>query len=81
MVKEWIVTAPERQTLQWRKSTRSSNYANCVEVAFAGADVLARDSKNPAGQHLVFGQTTWSSFVQGIRAGHFSQFGQVDRGR
>ncbi|MEV4649092.1 DUF397 domain-containing protein [Saccharopolyspora sp. NPDC049357] len=65
------MTAPERHTLQWRKSTRSSNYANCVEVAFAGDDVHTRDSKNPAGQHLIFGQPAWSSFVQGLRDGRF----------
>ncbi|TDC87336.1 DUF397 domain-containing protein [Saccharopolyspora aridisoli] len=66
------MTAPERHALQWRTSTRSSNYANCVEVAFAGDTVHTRDSKNPAGQHLMFGQPAWSAFVQGLRDGRFS---------
>ncbi|MBQ0926547.1 DUF397 domain-containing protein [Saccharopolyspora endophytica] len=65
------MTAPDRNALQWRKSTRSSNYANCVEVAFAGDTVHTRDSKNPAGQHLMFGQPAWSSFVQGLRDDRF----------
>lgn len=39
------MTVPER----WRKSTRSQNTTNCVEVSNLGA---IRDSKNPAGQTL-----------------------------
>ena len=66
------MTAPESRALRWRKSTRSSNYANCVEIAFSGADVHTRGSKNPAGQHLKFDQRVWSAFVQGIRGGRFS---------
>ncbi|SFT06902.1 DUF397 domain-containing protein [Saccharopolyspora flava] len=66
------MTTPDRSELRWRKSSRSSNYGNCVEVAFAGDDVLARDSKNPAGQHLAFDQVAWSSFVRGVRDGRFT---------
>lgn len=66
------MTTPDRSELRWRKSSRSSNYGNCVEVAFAGDDVLTRDSKNPAGQDLKFGQGAWSSFVHEIRGGRFS---------
>ncbi|WP_461153885.1 DUF397 domain-containing protein [Saccharopolyspora tripterygii] len=61
----------ESQTLQWRKSSWSANDVNCVEVAFSGGDVYTRDSKNPAGQHLRFGQRAWSAFVRGARDGHF----------
>lgn len=66
------MTTPDRSVLRWRKSSRSSNHGNCVEVAFAGDDVLTRDSKNPAGQRLKFGQVAWSSFLQEIRGGRFS---------
>ncbi|WP_406693251.1 DUF397 domain-containing protein [Saccharopolyspora sp. ID03-671] len=45
---------------------RDRNYGNCVEVAFAGNDVLARDSKDRARRHLVFGQLSWLSFVRGV---------------
>lgn len=39
------MTVPER----WRKSSRSQNTTNCVEVSNLGA---VRDSKNPAGPAL-----------------------------
>ncbi len=65
------MTAVGRQGLQWRKSSWSANEANCVEVAFAGDDVHTRDSKNPAGQHLMFGQPAWSAFVRGLRDNRF----------
>ncbi|GAB3454837.1 DUF397 domain-containing protein [Actinophytocola sediminis] len=39
-------------TVRWRKSTRSSDVANCVEVALAGQVVGLRDSKNTDGPVL-----------------------------
>lgn len=66
------MTTADRSELRWRKSSRSSNYGNCVEVAFAGDDVLARDSKNPAAPYLAFDQLAWASFVQSVRNGRFS---------
>lgn len=55
----------------WRKSSRSSNYGNCVEIAFVGPAVAARDSKDPAGAALVFGAHTWTAFVGDVKAGRF----------
>ncbi|MEV1286390.1 DUF397 domain-containing protein [Micromonospora sp. NPDC049679] len=49
---------------QWRKSTRSSNQGNCVEVADNLADVVGvRDSKDPDGLALRFEPQAWQSFV------------------
>ncbi|PZS11846.1 MAG: hypothetical protein DLM60_23520 [Pseudonocardiales bacterium] len=41
--------ALDLDSAHWRKSTRSTDVANCVEVAFASSVVALRDSKNPAG--------------------------------
>ena len=42
--------------LQWRKATYSSgNGGNCIEVATADRTVAVRDSKNPDGPRLAFG--------------------------
>lgn len=55
---------------QWIKSSYSDSFANCVEVA-AGADgtVVVRDSKDPDGPVLRFGQAAWEAFIEGAKKG------------
>ena len=56
---------------QWRKSSRSSNQGQCVEVADLHGGTAVRDSKNPTGPVLVFPGAEWSTFTAGVRAGEF----------
>jgi hypothetical protein len=48
----------------WRKSTRSGNQGDCVEVARNLPGVVAlRDSKDPGGPALVVSRRAWRAFL------------------
>jgi Domain of unknown function (DUF397) len=56
---------------QWRKSSRSSDTANCVEVALASAEVGVRDSQDPQGPALAYAAGSWREFIIAVQAGEF----------
>jgi hypothetical protein len=59
--------------MDWIKSTRCADSA-CVEVARVGDDLIGlRDSKRVEQPFLRFDQAAWSAFVEGIKAGDFSE--------
>jgi hypothetical protein len=53
---------------RWVKSTHSGpTGGNCVEVACLGdGRVAVRDSRQPAGSALLFGQEQWAAFVAAL---------------
>ncbi len=51
----------------WRKSTKSGNSGNCVEVADAAPVVLVRDTKDRDGGALAFTAQAWKTFTDGLR--------------
>jgi hypothetical protein len=57
----------------WRKGSHSGgNEGNCLEVAVTAERlVAARDSKNPSGPVLCFGQREWRSFCREIKSGAY----------
>lgn len=54
--------------VRWRKSTRSSDNGQCVEV---GHGVGIRDSKNPDGGVLPLTGGAATAFVTAVKAGKF----------
>ncbi|MER5813847.1 DUF397 domain-containing protein [Streptomyces californicus] len=54
----------------WKKSSRSDDAINCVEVFVANESCVAvRDSKGPDGPALVVGRNAMSAFVEGAGRG------------
>ncbi|MCY7340927.1 MAG: DUF397 domain-containing protein [Pseudonocardia sp.] len=59
----------------WRKSTRSNNQGNCVEVAFLGdGGAAVRDSKDQgSGSVLRYTASEWTAFLGGVKNGEFDR--------
>jgi hypothetical protein len=54
----------DMSTVDWRKSTRSHDTGECVEVAaLPGGAVGVRDSKNP-GPHLIFSRRAFRALLK-----------------
>ena len=56
---------------EWKKSSFSEEFGECVEVARCDGGMLVRDSKNPAGPALWFTSLEWVAFLYGVMAGEF----------
>ncbi|MDH6139588.1 hypothetical protein P3T35_001588 [Kitasatospora sp. GP30] len=54
---------------EWYKSSYSNHQSNCVELSLTAHAVPVRDSKDPEGPALTFPQTSWTAFVNSIKAG------------
>jgi hypothetical protein len=52
----------------WRRSTRSADQGNCLEVAEARASVLVRDSRDQSGPVLELSIDEWRQLVRRIQS-------------
>ncbi|QOC90307.1 DUF397 domain-containing protein [Micromonospora craniellae] len=58
---------------EWRKSTRSGDNGNCVELRDMEGRVEMRDSKDPTGPILGFEYDVFASFMDDVKAGWFDR--------
>lgn len=65
-----MVARPERESsITWRKSRRSADTGNCVEIAESPKSVLVRDSYDRSGAVLVVAVKQWRHLIGRIRDG------------
>lgn len=66
-----MISEPEPNVTQWRKSSHSNgDGGHCVEVADGVPGVVpVRDSKDPEGAVLVFPAGSWAAFVSAVQRG------------
>ncbi|MDA3627559.1 DUF397 domain-containing protein [Saccharopolyspora sp. WRP15-2] len=55
----------------WRKSSRSTNTDNCVEVGRVESGAAVRDSKAPDAGYFTTTADQWRLFVTAVKAGRF----------
>jgi hypothetical protein len=61
--------ALDLSSARWRKSSRSTDTSNCVEVAVTAGAVAVRDSKHPTGGVLAVPPHAWTVFTTALCAG------------
>lgn len=63
------MSSPELARARWRKSSRSGNTGNCVEVADNVRGIVAiRDSKDPGGPVLVVDPASFAAFTTTLKS-------------
>lgn len=61
--------------LVWFKASPSNGSGgnNCVEAAWTDDGIAIRDSKDRFGPRLLFTNSEWAAFLEGVRKGEFDR--------
>ncbi|WP_406690165.1 DUF397 domain-containing protein [Saccharopolyspora sp. ID03-671] len=57
----------------WRKSSRSAQVDNCVEVGRVGDGAAVRDTKDRAAGFFTATGDQWSLFIRAVKANRFDR--------
>ncbi|GAB3560468.1 hypothetical protein J2S53_003368 [Actinopolyspora lacussalsi] len=57
----------------WRKSSRSHQKTNCVEIALSSQAVGIRDTKDRQGGTLTVSPAAWAGFLNHLKTGDYDQ--------
>ncbi|WP_435876063.1 DUF397 domain-containing protein [Saccharopolyspora shandongensis] len=55
----------------WRKSSRSQNTTDCVEVGRVAFGAAVRDSKDRGAGYFTATHDQWSAFIAAVKGDHF----------
>lgn len=55
----------------WRKSSRSANQTNCVEVGQTGRGAAVRDTKDRAAGYFTATPGQWANFLNAVKGDRF----------
>ncbi|PKW19235.1 DUF397 domain-containing protein [Saccharopolyspora spinosa] len=55
--------------IRWRKSSRSQQGSQCVEVGATAEFAAVRDSKNPTGPALLFPPAAFTAMIRSVKSG------------
>lgn len=62
---------PKLTPTGWRKSSRSTQVDNCVEVGRLGDGAAVRDTKNREQGYFSTTRAQWAAFINGVKSGRF----------
>lgn len=63
----------QQRFTHWKKSSRSADTGNCVEVAVTTEATGVRDTKDRAAGHFTVAPRQWQSFLNQIKNGRFDR--------
>lgn len=69
MAEQQAAATKDLPSARWRKSSRTQNNGQCVELAELAGRIAVRDSKDPDGPALLFRPASFAAFLTKAKIG------------